>query len=72
MADHPKKPAPAPAGCRITEVVGSRKARVIAKLFFDGATPRTIARDYGLSRTGVEHLIRVECRLKAARKAARA
>lgn len=66
MADQQKKDAP-PAECRITEVVFARKAREIAKRFFDGESPRAIARIYGLSRGGVEHLIRVQCRLRAAK-----
>ena len=67
MAEQPKKDAAAPADCRITEVVMARKARLIAKRFFDGESPRAIARVYGLSRGGVEHLIRVQCRLRRAR-----
>lgn len=62
-----KKQADAPAECLITEVVLSRKARLIAKRFFDGESPRAIARLYGLSRGGVEHLIRVQCRLRSSR-----
>lgn len=56
----------APAECLIAEVVIARKARDIAKRFFEGESPRVIARVYGLSRGGVEHLIRVQCRLRSA------
>lgn len=67
MAEQQKKEAASPAECRITEVVMVSKARLIAKRFFDGESTRAIARVYGLSRGGVEHLIRVQCRLRAAR-----
>lgn len=63
MAQREKKDD-APAECRITEVVQARKARVIARRFFDGESTRAIARVYGLSRGGVESLIRVQSRLK--------
>ena len=62
-----KKDAAAKAECRIAEIVFARKAREIAKRFFDGEHPRALARAYGLSRGGVEQLIRVQCRLRAAR-----
>lgn len=64
MAEHEKKAAP-PADCLITDIVPTKKARGIAKRFFDGESPRAIARVFGLSRGGVEHLIRVQCRLRS-------
>lgn len=52
-----KKPAPAP-GCHIVEIVNAAKARVIVGRFKSGDGTRKLARDYGLSRAGVEELIR--------------
>lgn len=61
-----KKAAP-PAECQIASIVIANQARAIVRRFLDGASPRTIGRVYGLSRGGVEQLIRVQTRLRARR-----
>lgn len=66
----PVKKAAAPE-CLITRIVRVHQARLVAQRFFDGESPRTLAKVYGLSRVGVEHLIRQECRLRVARRSAR-
>lgn len=61
----------APAECRITELVGPAKSKTIVKRFKDGESTRTIARLFGLSRAGVEQLIRRHGWSRAAKKSAR-
>lgn len=56
MAEQKKKEPE--AGCHIVEIVMAGRARRIVQAFKDGSNTRQIARTYGLSRSGVEELIR--------------
>jgi len=44
--------------CRIVEIVIASKARKIVVAFREGSSTRSLSRVYGVSRTGVEELIR--------------
>lgn len=55
MPDVKAKTPPAPS---IVQLVVRREAMALVRRFKDGAGVRKLANDYGLSRTGVEDLIR--------------
>lgn len=47
-----------PPACSIVRLVVRREAITLVRRFKDGDGTRKLAKDYGLSRTGVEELIR--------------
>lgn len=49
----------------VVAIVIRSRARAIVDEFMDGENPRTLARKYGLSRTGVEDIIRANTRATA-------
>lgn len=65
MSDAKTKTPPAPS---IVSLVVRREAVTLVRRFKDGAGVRKLANDYGLSRTGVEDLIRTFGWLRAKQK----
>lgn len=57
-----------PAACSIVRLVVRREAVTIVRRFKEGDGTRKIAQDYGLSRNGVEELIRTFGWLRGSQK----